>query len=165
MNQIMITLKSLFLLFLIMPLANLVHSQQAVSTSGADISGSGGSVAYTVGQPVYQTYYTISGSESQGVQQPIELFVYPGIYEQKVAESSTLVYPNPVSTSLTIDMSNQTASTHELILYDITGKVLFRVNTKEALYILDMSLFSRSVYILHVYSEGYPSDILRIVKN
>ena len=44
-------------------------SHQVLSASGGDATGSGGSVAYSVGQIVYTTSTGTTGSVAQGVEQ------------------------------------------------------------------------------------------------
>ncbi|HET9057008.1 MAG TPA: hypothetical protein VFN30_09205, partial [Chitinophagaceae bacterium] len=47
-----------------------VNAQEAATATGGDGLGSGGSVAYSIGQVVYATNVDASGSTAQGVQQP-----------------------------------------------------------------------------------------------
>ncbi len=47
-----------------------IHAQQATTATGGDASGSGGTVASSVGQIVYTTNTGTTGSVVQGVQQP-----------------------------------------------------------------------------------------------
>ena len=49
------------------------YAQVSTHSAGGDISGSGGSVAYSVGQVVYTTHVGFLGMEAQGVQQRYEI--------------------------------------------------------------------------------------------
>ncbi len=49
------------------------YAQESAHAAGGDISGSGGSVAYSVGQVVYTAHAGVSGIEAQGVQQRYEI--------------------------------------------------------------------------------------------
>lgn len=158
-------IKQAFLLHLLIPLASLAYGKQAISSSGADISGSGGAVSYTVGQLLYQSHHSTEGSESQGVHHPVEIYVYPGIQEQKSTRTNVLVFPNPVTHSLTAVINEVVASGYEVMLSDIIGKVLFSTTTHDQIFSLDMSSYARAVYFLKIYTEGKQIDVLRIVKN
>ena len=46
-----------------------VHAQEALTASGGDASGIGGSSSYSIGQVFYSNYIGLNGSEAQGVQQ------------------------------------------------------------------------------------------------
>jgi len=50
-----------------------MYSQETIPASGGEATGSGGTVSYTVGQLVYNTYADATGSVAQGIQQPYEL--------------------------------------------------------------------------------------------
>lgn len=71
-------LKTLVLCFfsqalLIIGLSISSYAQESAHSAGGDIFGSGGSVAYSVGQVVYSTRVGVSGIEAQGVQQRYEI--------------------------------------------------------------------------------------------
>lgn len=51
------------------------QAQQATTATGGNASGSGGPVAYSVGQVVYTTNTSSNGSVAQGVQQPYEISI------------------------------------------------------------------------------------------
>ena len=59
----------LFLAFLLSFSVNSQTVHQVLSASGGDATGSGGSVAYSVGQIVYTTPTGTTGSVAQGVEQ------------------------------------------------------------------------------------------------
>ena len=77
-----------------------IHAQSAVSASGGNATGSGGSVAYTIGQVTYTNFSGESGSISLGVQQP-NLILTVGTQELDITLSAS-VFPNPASTSASL---------------------------------------------------------------
>ena len=58
-------------LILTLSASSLLLGQQAVVTAGADATGTGGTVSYSVGQVVYQTHTVTNGSVAEGMQQPL----------------------------------------------------------------------------------------------
>ncbi|MEE4177590.1 MAG: hypothetical protein V2I46_08780, partial [Bacteroides sp.] len=66
--------KTFFLCLLLCFGVHALFGQEAVVPAGGNATGSGGSVSYTAGQVFYLIHSGPSGSVSQGVQQPYEIF-------------------------------------------------------------------------------------------
>lgn len=62
--------KTCFFLFLTLCFTTL-QAQEAVVTSGGELSGNGGQASYTIGQTVYHTTVVDGGASFEGVQQPL----------------------------------------------------------------------------------------------
>ena len=64
----------LFFCFLVI-ISNSIFSfgQESTNTAGGDVVGSGGSVAFSIGQVVYTTHSEVSGIKAQGVQHRYEI--------------------------------------------------------------------------------------------
>jgi gliding motility-associated-like protein len=69
LSQVRIVVFTLLVLFFTYS----VQAQESAHSAGGDGSSSIGSVAFSIGQVVYTTYSTVSGSEAQGVQQRYDL--------------------------------------------------------------------------------------------
>jgi hypothetical protein len=98
------------------------YAQQA----SGDASGSGGSVAYSVGQIVYTTHTGSNGSVAQGVQQPYEILVITGLLETDI-KLNLSAYPNPTTNYLMLQIDASAALSNQSMsyqLYDISGKLL-----------------------------------------
>ena len=103
--------------------AGLAQAQESANASGGDATGSGGTVAYSVGQVVYTTNTNATGTVSQGVQQAYEIFTV-GIKETEL-NISLSVFPNPTADNLTLQISNYNNEKLSYQLLDMQGK-LFR---------------------------------------
>ena len=101
-----------------------VNAQEAVVTTGGDVSSTAGSVSYTVGQVVYTTSTGTSGSVAQGVQQPYEIFVVTAIPEAKGIDLKVYAYPNPATNYITVKVENYETSDLQYRIYDADGKLL-----------------------------------------
>ena len=99
-----------------------IHAQTAVISTGSNISGSGGSATYSVGQVVYPTNTGTNGSVAQGVQQPYEIFAFKGIDEAKGVTLSA--YPNPTTEYLILQVKDIEVSLLQFQLYDMKGNLL-----------------------------------------
>lgn len=101
-----------------------IRAQDAISASGGNASGGGGSVSYSVGQVVYTTNTGTNGSVAQGVQQPFEISVVTGIENSMKINLSCKAYPNPATTLLTLKVENFDHQNLSYQLYEISGKLL-----------------------------------------
>ncbi len=79
-------------------------AQTTINTAGGDGSGSGGSVSFSVGQPIYQTRTGTNGSAAEGVQQPYEISVLSSSDEALGINIVVQAYPNPTADFLTINV-------------------------------------------------------------
>lgn len=102
--------------------AGLAQAQESVNASGGDATGSGGTVAYSIGQVVYTTNTGSNGSVAQGVQHTYEIFTV-GIKEIAMNISLT-AFPNPTTENLTLQISDYTNQQLTYQLFDVQGKQL-----------------------------------------
>lgn len=100
---------------LLLMLGMTVQAQQATTAAGGDASGSGGTVAFSVGQVVYTANTGTSGTISQGVQQAYTMSIV-AIHETDV-NISLSVFPNPTDGNLTLHVSglNDEAMSYQLL--------------------------------------------------
>ena len=100
------------------------YAQEAVPSTGGEASGSGGTVSYTVGQVLYNTYTGTGNSEAQGVQQPYEISIVLGLEKQEGISLSCQVYPNPSTNYLVLEVENYDIEDLHYQLYDVGGKLI-----------------------------------------
>ena len=81
-------LTNLYFFFLLIFSPFLVQAQESAHSAGGDGSSSIGSVAFSIGQVVYNSYTTVSGTESQGVQQRYDLGVVSNL--EAVVDNQTI---------------------------------------------------------------------------
>jgi hypothetical protein len=122
-NMRYIRLKLSVVLLLVLGLKGL-QAQESVIATGGNGTGSSGSVSFTVGQIAYQTFSAISGSVTEGVQQPFEISVVSGIEEAIGINLSIRAYPNPSTDNLTLSIDEFDISDLSYQLYDMRGRLL-----------------------------------------
>ena len=121
--------KVLSVIFLLAIGLTSLKAQEAITATGGNASGSGGSASYSVGQVVYTNNTGAGGSVSQGVQQPYEISVVSGIDDQGITLSYT-IYPNPTTVNVVLEIgtsssvATQNIASLQYILSDINGKKL-----------------------------------------
>ena len=149
--------------FLLLGLGGL-HAQESVNASGGDATGSGGTIAYSVGQVAYTTHTGSTGSVAQGVQHAYEIFTV-GIKETELSISLT-AFPNPTMDNLTLQINDYNNEKLSYQLFDMQGKQLSSGQvTAQQTQIKMNSLPSATYFINLVNQENKKVQSFKIVKN
>lgn len=139
------------------------QAQQATTASGGDASGSGGTVAYSVGQVVFTSNTGTNGTVSQGVQQAYEIFTL-GIKETEL-NISLSVFPNPTTDNLTLQISEFNDEQLSYQLFDMQGKLLRTEQVIAQQTQISTSSLSPSSYFIHVIDqESKKVESFKIIK-
>lgn len=140
-----------------------LQAQETINTSGSDASGSGGVVTYSVGQAVYVTNTSSSGSVAQGVQQPFEISVVLGIDEVHINLSLT-AYPNPTTDMLTLEISDFNSESLNYQFYDINGRVIDAKEITSEKTNIETSNIAPAIYFLKIAQKSNIIKIFKIIK-
>ena len=141
-----------------------IQAQESTNASGGDVIGSGGSVAYSIGQVVYTTNTGSTGSVAQGVLHAFEIFTV-GIKETELNISLT-AYPNPTTENLTLQISDYNNEKLAFQLYDLQGKLLTSGPvTAQQTQINTASLPAATYFINVVNQENKKVQSFKIIKN
>jgi len=137
-------------------------AQESINSIGSDATGSGGSVAYSIGQTVYTYESGTNGNISQGVQQPYEIYTV-GI-EETALDINLSVFPNPTKDNLTLQVQDFNNNlTYQL--FDMQGKLLeSKPITKNQLEI-NTNNFIAGTYFLTVTKKNKKIKSFKIIKN
>jgi hypothetical protein len=155
--------KKIKLSVLLLSIGVTAQAQQATTSSGGDASSSGGSVAYSVGQVVYTTNTEASGTESQGLQQPYEIFTV-GIKEAEL-NISLSVFPNPTADNLILQISDYKNEKLSYQLYNMQGKLLNHGQvTAQQTQINTSSLPTATYFINVVNQDNKKVQLFKIIK-
>ena len=152
-----------FLAFLLSFSMNAQTSHQVLSATGGDASGSGGSVAYSVGQIVYTTSTGTSGSVAQGVEQAYEISSV-GIKETAL-NISLSIFPNPTSDYLTLKVEDYNNEALSYSLLDEQGKLVLNEQITNQDTQVAMSNLARGAYFINVLQENKKIQTFKIIKN
>ena len=110
------------LLFCVFGPFKVAFSQEAIIPSGSNATGTGGTVSYSVGQVVYTTNTSTSGTVNQGVQQPYEIF--PVSINEEETNMAILIFPNPTANNLTLSIEELGKEELTVQLLDNSGKLI-----------------------------------------
>ncbi|RTY73080.1 T9SS type A sorting domain-containing protein [Flavobacterium sp. LS1P28] len=139
------------------------QAQQAITATGGDASGSGGTVAYSVGQVVYTTNTGTNGSVAQGVQQSYIISIVLGIEDNSIKLELT-AYPNPTTNFLTLNVGNAELSTLRFQLYDISGKLIESRKIVSSTETIGMENLPSAIYFLKVVNNNKEVKTFKIIK-
>jgi len=139
-------------------------AQEAILPAGGDGSGSGGSVAFSVGQILYTSNGGVSDELSHGVQQPYEISIVSGLEKFKEIELSLSTYPNPVTDLLILKVESVIWKDLNFQMYSSEGKILFSDNLLNSETNIDMSALAPGMYLLRVCMEKDPVKTFKIIK-
>ncbi|HQK70071.1 MAG TPA: T9SS type A sorting domain-containing protein [Bacteroidales bacterium] len=142
-----------------------VSAQESINASGGNASGSGGSVSFSVGQVVYQTHFSTSGSVTQGVQQPYEISVVTAIEEAKGINLSVSAYPNPATDYLILEVKDFGLSDLYFYLYDMSGILLQNQKISGSQTSIVMSNLVPATYFVKVVQDNKEVKTFKIIKN
>ena len=143
---------------------SLAQAQESSNASGGDAIGSGGTIAYSVGQIVYTSNTGVTGTVNQGVQQAYEIFTV-GIKETEL-NISLSVFPNPTANNLTLQISDHNNKKLSYQLYDIQGKLLNNGQVTEQQTQINTASLTPATYLIHVVNqENKKVQSFKIIKN
>lgn len=140
------------------------HSQQNTVSAGGEASGSGGTVSFTVGQTDYMTFSGSSGTISQGVQQPFEIFSV-GL-DEKTPEIQASLFPNPAVYSVTLNFG--TWSEYPGVAYRLTdeaGRTVKMAAIDSEATTIPVNDLPDACYYLQVVSGSQIMKNFKLVKN
>ena len=144
--------------------ASMAQAQESVNASGGDATSSGGTVAYSVGQLVYTTNTSSSGTVSQGVQQAYEIYSV-GIKETEL-NISLSVFPNPTADNLTLQISDYNNEKLSYQLFDLQGKLLNNGQVTAQQTLINTSSLSPATYFINVVNkENKQVQSYKVIKN
>ena len=141
-----------------------LQAQESINATGGNASGSGGTVAYSVGQVVYTTNTGSNGTVAQGVQQSFEISVLTGLKEAKSINLSVTAYPNPTTDYLQLKVESEKLKDLSYQLYDISGKLLQSEKITGSQTSIVMSNLLPSTYFVKVTERNKEVKTFKIVK-
>ena len=150
---------------LLLGLALTTKAQQATTSIGGDASGSGGTIAYSVGQIVYTTNTGTTGSVAQGVQQAYEISVVTGIKNETKTSMSLVVFPNPTTSLLNLQIADLKTEQLTYQLTDAIGKLIIENRITESSTQINMNAQAESIYFLNIIQNDQTVKTFKIIKN
>jgi hypothetical protein len=130
---------------------NILQAQNAISSSGGNAYGTGGTVNYTVGQVVYTASAGPTGNILQGCQQPYEIFVITGIPESAGINAEFEVYPNPSSDFVKLSIAEYKMENLSFRLYNSNGNLIQTRKIINMITVIEMGGLPPASYYLYIH--------------
>lgn len=139
-----------------------------IGTAGGYFCNSTVSVAWTIGEIIGETYINNNIAITQGFHQP-NYDIHTVIINELSDNKNIIVFPNPVTTNLTISFNNEHGK-FIMEVYDILGKKIFYESVEVTEISLNTKLtfdnYNSGVYIVRVISAAtHSKSSFTIIKN
>jgi hypothetical protein len=141
-----------------------LHGQATIAATGGNATGSGGSVSYTIGQILYNTFSGTNGTVAQGVQQPYEISVVTAVVNTEGITLEYIVYPNPTSGSIKLMIKPFDHENWRFKLYDLNSILLQDKKIENEETEISLENLSTSMYFLKVININQEVKVFKIVK-
>ena len=163
MSGVMNVVQKLFfaLLFAGSPAVNL--AQQNVVSAGGEATGTGGTASWSAAQISCSTWFDVTGSLNEGVQQPYEFFNPTGI-DELASDPGLTVFPNPASGDVTLKVIDRNLKNLDVCVYDMKGKYLRTISIDTEETTIPMEDLTSSTYFLNIFENNQLLRTYKIIK-
>jgi len=162
-----VKLKAIGFLWLLACTTGTLHAQQAVLSSGGEISSAAGTISYSIGQVMYNHIEGEVGSLNQGVQQP-QSFTIVGI-EDPQEETSWRLFPNPADQFVNIQLSGRSPfdATHLYVarLYDMKGNLVTEKTLYNEVNQISLQKCTDATYIVQISDQQHSIQSYALIKS
>jgi len=141
-----------------------LHGQEAISTSGGNVHGSGGSVSYTIGQVAFSSISGTNGTVVQGVQQPYEISVISAVETTDEITLNWIVYPNPTRNNIKLSIESLDFDNMYYRLFDNNGILIQEMKVESDETEISMHNLVPSIYFLRVIKNKKELKTFKIIK-
>lgn len=130
-----------------------LFTQETISTIGADITETNGSISYTLGQTFFEANSGAKGSLNQEIQQPYEILT-SDVSSYTTITLTAKAYPNPTSNQLILSIDDY--KKYELldVLTDINSRILKNAKISDKNTSIPMELYKQEDYIINVRNKN-----------
>jgi hypothetical protein len=140
------------------------EAQETVLSSSNDVNGAGGTVSYSVGQAAYVTLGGITGTMTEGVQQPYEILFMTGQEDRSAASLDCIVYPNPASSEVRLRIEHQLSGDENFLLRNGNGLILEERKIENMETIIPVENLAAGMYMLTLIEGNHETATWKIIK-
>jgi len=158
-----IILKFLILLLLSGFSMTELFAQQYILSAGNQASGDGGTATWSVGLMTFSECSGISGTLSEGIQQPFEIFILVGSRDCDPGPECT-VFPNPSTGNVTLKFNDLDLTNLSMGIYDAKGKQIQKGLVDSEKVDITMDDLVPATYYLVILKKEQPVKTFKIIK-
>ncbi len=142
-------------------------SPDVIASAGDYYASASGSVSWTIGEPVSDTYYSSSNILTKGFHQPLSVSL--ASIEDNNSSEEFYAYPNPVIDQLMLDFSKLSLGEYNIQIFDATGQVVRKLNVDHTVAsqqtVVNMSDESAGMYLIKIAKVSSQKQIVfRMIK-
>jgi hypothetical protein len=140
-------------------------SPEVISSNGDFYTNTAGSVSFTIGETVVETFNGTSNILTQGFQQP---FVdVTGIPESQNSNAVS-AFPNPFKNEMFLNFGKMETGNYTISVYDLTGKQIVNekttVSINNSAYRLSLVNIDDGIYVVKISNEKRCDKSIKIIK-
>jgi hypothetical protein len=148
--------------FILILASTRVSAQFAVVASGGDAVSSSGSVSFSVGQISNAQVNSSTGSLSEGVQQPFELFEVT--VNEVLSQIGISLFPNPALTEVIIELPTMQEGIKARI-YSSNGSLIEEVSILSKSTSVNVRNWAASTYYVNLSDSSGNTSTYKLVKH
>ncbi|TVQ88651.1 MAG: T9SS C-terminal target domain-containing protein [Bacteroidetes bacterium] len=137
-------------------------AQEVISSAGDNFHNENGSISWTLGETLIDTYSSADIILTQGFQQPVlsvsTLIEVPGLDFQFTA------FPNPTRAQVFVSTDHDQAENLDYRLYDMLGRLVITNTLEGTQTSIDIENLLPGSYFLQVLERGTPLKVFKIIK-
>jgi len=152
-------MKTFFIAIILFPFTGICQS--AITAGGGDGTGTGGSVAFSLGQVAYSEATGNGGFVQEGVQQAYELTSVE--VSEAMAAIELSFFPNPTSGQLTIQLHSFAENT-SISVFDASGSLVHAIPLASSITRIDASGWASGIYFIELTTVNLLKSRYKFVK-
>jgi hypothetical protein len=156
-------MKIILKVILVVGLPTALFAQQDILSTSCDAAGTGGTVSYSVGQVPYLAWTSATGTITEGVQQPYEIFTM-AVNEKFTSDPGCIVFPNPTTGKVTLKFSNPILNNLSFCIYDMEGTRMSGDTIDSEEVSIPMDDLKPAIYFLVILEKNQPIKTFKIIK-
>ena len=150
-------------IFTVLCFAHFINfAQEGSLSTGGNVSSSGGSMSYSVGQVFSSIYQGDQGNIVEGYQQSYAIALLGGIDDK--LEAALSVYPNPTVASLTLKIDDYKKDDLSYKMFDLKGNMIVSHRITDAETLIDMKALPTAVYFISILDKEALLKTFRVIK-
>jgi|WetSurMetagenome_2_1015567.scaffolds.fasta_scaffold341984_2 hypothetical protein len=167
MKEKRLPIGNIFLMFLLIGAGFTLNvaSQEAFVSAGINVTANDGSVSSSTGQLLCTTVKGNSGTVYHGIQLPFDISVVTGNRDTQGILLECIVYPNPTSDAVKLNIKECRTSGLSYQLLDVNGKMLSGDKIENDETTIFMQQLPASVYFVKIMEGRQEIKVFKIVKN
>jgi len=139
-----------------------IEAQQVISSMGGSLQNSSGTLSYTLGELVIDTYTSGSVTITQGFHQP--KITVTEINELSDPDFLITVFPNPTNAIITLQTEKAITGKIKYALFDLNGKVLLDGELENDKTEITFESMNPGIYFIKIFKDGIETRTFKIVK-